>query len=309
MRFALVVSLTVLVAAVTIPGASGDKGKGEDKNVPSPIALPNGWQPEGIAIGKKATFYSGSLATGAVYKGSLTTGKGAILVPAHAGRAAVGLKVDHRGRLFVAGGGTGQAYVYGADGSDVASFALSASGSFINDVVVTRSAAWFTDSFRQVLYKVAIQPDGTLASTAQTVPLTGDLVVTDGFNVNGIDATENGKTLVIVQSNTGKLFKVSPVTGKTDEIELAGGDAANGDGILLEGKTLYVVQNQLNRIASIKLSPKLDRGEVRRHLTDPGFDIPTTIARFGSRLYAVNARFSTPPSPTTKYSIVAVKTS
>ena len=57
-----------------------------------------------------------------------------------------------------------------------------------------------------------------------------------GFNLNGIDATPNGKTLVVVQSATGKLFSVAPGTGATKEISLGGGKlaveltATDGDG-------------------------------------------------------------------------------
>ena len=78
---------------------------------PETISLPNGWLPEGIDIAPGGAFYSGSRANGAVYAGSLRTGEGDILVPGVEGRVAVG--VDHdRGRLFVAGGGTGDAFVY-----------------------------------------------------------------------------------------------------------------------------------------------------------------------------------------------------
>jgi len=38
----------------------------------------------------------------------------------------------------------------------------------------------------------------TLEVTA--LPLTGDLLYTTEFNVNGIDATRSGRTLVLVQS-------------------------------------------------------------------------------------------------------------
>jgi hypothetical protein len=41
-------------------------------------------------------------------------------------------------------------------------------------------------------------------------------------------------------------------------------------------------------------------------LTNPAFDVPTTAARFGSSLYAVNAKFGTPPTPATPYEIVRV---
>ena len=60
---------------------------------PSRIDLPDGFQPEGIAIAGEQ-FYAGSIPTGAVYSGSLRTGKGAVLVQPQAGRASIGLKVD-----------------------------------------------------------------------------------------------------------------------------------------------------------------------------------------------------------------------
>jgi G:T-mismatch repair DNA endonuclease (very short patch repair protein) len=37
------------------------------------------------------------------------------------------------------------------------------------------------------------------------------------------------------------------------------------------------------------------------HITDSDFDVPTTIDEFGKRLYAVNARFTTPPTADTDY--------
>ena len=128
-----------------------------------------------------------------------------------------------------------------------------------------------------------------------------------GTNVNGIDATPDGKTLVIVQSNVGKLFTVDPDTGFADEIELSGGDAMNGDGILLDGRTLYVVKNFQNRIAVIELERGLAAGTVLTHITNPAFDIPTTIDELGNKLWAVNARFTTPPTPSTTYTIVQVE--
>ena len=78
----------------------------------------------------------------------------------------------------------------------------------MNDVVVTKRAAWFTDSNRAALYRVALSKNGVPAQSAQVVPLTGDFQLVAGFNLNGIDATPDGKTLVVVQSATGKLFRV-----------------------------------------------------------------------------------------------------
>ena len=279
---------------------------------PDVIPLPTGFQPEGIAIGKGPTFFVGSIPTGAVFRGNLRTGAGGILVAGQPGREAIGLEADRRGRVFVAGGDTGGAWVYdGRTGDELAAYHL-ATGSeptFINDVVVTRDAAWFTDSFRAVLYRVPVGARSLGdASSVRTLPLTGDFVLQDGFNANGIEVTPDGSRLVIVQSNTGTLFTVDPETGVTDAIELSGGDAAFGDGLLLDGATLYVVQNQLNQIAVVELAADGSSGTVVDHLTDPDLDIPTTVGRFGSALYAVNSRFGIPNPETAEYSVVRVET-
>jgi hypothetical protein len=270
------------------------------------IALPNGHMPEGIEVAGH-TFYAGSRRDGSVYAGDTRTGEGNTLVPGVAGRVATGLKFDH-GRLFVSGAGTGNAYVYDAKtGAELASYAFATAPTFINDVVVTRDAAWFTDSQKPVLYRVPLGPGGEPGTSFTTVPLTGDYVHQPGFNVNGIDARPNGETLVIVQSATGKLFTVT-TGGVTDEIELAdGATAMNGDGILLDGRILWVVQNQLNRVATFKLSARFDSGRLLKLTTHPRFDIPTTVAERGKYLFLVNARFSTPPMLDTPYWITRVE--
>jgi sugar lactone lactonase YvrE len=278
---------------------------GAQNPLPSRIDLPDGFQPEGIAIAG-GQFYVGSIPTGAVYRESLRTGQGAVLVPAASGRAATGMKVD-RGRLWVAGATTGNGYVYDArSGALIRSYAFSSDGSFINDVVVTKKAAWFTDSMKPALYRVPLSANGRPGATFATVNLGGDYDHETGFNVNGIDATPNGKTLVFVQSNSGKLY-ASGANGMARAITLAGGESVPmGDGILLDGKTLYVVQNRLNVIAKISLAPNLRSGRVVQRISNPQFDVPTTIAEHGNRLYAVNARFSTPGTPTTDYWITRV---
>lgn len=296
----LVLALAALTAVLTSLA-------GAQSAFPTKIDLPDGFQPEGITTSGEQ-FYVGSIPTGAVYRGSLRTGQGAILVQPQTGRAAIGMKFD-RGRLFVAGGNTGNAFVYSArSGVLIRTYALSTGGSFINDVVVTKKAAWFTDSLKPVLYRVPLGPAGRpgAASAFSTVNLTPPYMQGPGFNVNGIDATPNGKTLVIVQSSSGKLFAVNAMGG-TREIALAGNESVpNGDGILLDGKTLYVVQNRLNVIAKIALAPSLRSGRVLTRISSPDFDVPTTVAELGSRLYAVNARFGTTPTPTTEYSVVQV---
>ncbi len=277
---------------------------------PSTIPLPDGFQPEGIALGRGSTFYTGSLANGAIFKGDLRTGSGTVLMTPPVGRVSVGMKLDKRSDLlFVAGGPTGQAFVYdGATGADVAQLTLTTVASFINDVIVTRDAAYFTDSVSPMLYKLPLLPGGRPEPSGLTsLPLTGDFqTVMGGFNANGIAATPDGKTLIVVNSALGTLYTVDPSTGVATAIDLGGDSVLNGDGILLEGRTLYVVQNMSNQIAVIRLAPDLSSGRVAQVITSSAFDVPTTIARFAGALYAVNARFSTPPTDTTPYDVVRV---
>lgn len=305
LRVAELLGTIVIVLLGTVGPAAPDPVR----PFPKTIALPDGFGPEGIAVGAGGSFYAGSLGTGAVYRGDLRTGGGSVLIPGRPGAGAAGLEVDQRGRVFVAGAFTGQAFVYHAStASLLATYELGSPGAdFINDVVVTADGAYFTDSFRPVIHRVPVAPGGQLGA-AHTIPFSGDISYVAGqFNVNGIGATPDGKTLVIVQTNTGKLFTLDPSTGVTDEIELVGGDVAGGDGLLLDGKTLYVVQNFAELIARVDLAPDLSGGAVSVRVGDPDLDIPTTIAEFGDRLYAVNARFTTPQTPGTKYWVTQLR--
>jgi sugar lactone lactonase YvrE len=300
MKRAVLLAMTCLGIAVGAAHASGRQA------FPARIDLPDAFQPEGIAIARQQ-FYVGSIPTGSVYRGNLRNGRGAVLVNT-TGRAAIGIDVD-RGRIFVAGGPIGKAFVYDArTGRDIATFTLTGGSTFVNDVVGTRQAAWFTDSSNPVLYRVPVSRNGRpgAQSGVRAVQLRGDYRHQAGFNANGIDATPNGQTLVIVQSNTGKLFTVT-TAGVTREIDLGGGSVPNGDGILLDGRTLYVVQNRNNRIAVISLRADLRSGRIVRTITSPDFDVPTTIDALGRRLYAVNARFATAPTPNTDYWVTQVR--
>ena len=278
---------------------------------PSEIPLPLGFQPEGIAVGQGTDFFAGSLSNGAIYKGDLRTGAGDVLVEGTAGDVAVGLGYDERTNyLYVAGGPTGMAWIYDAGtGAEIAEITLTDPGTFVNDVVVTRDAAFFTDSFRPYLYRVELDKGGEVPANPEVteIALAGEFVFTAGqFNANGIEATQNGKWLIVVNSFSGTLYRVNPATGEATTIDLGGETLVNGDGILLQGKTLYVVQNENNQIAVIRLSNDWLSGAIKSTITNSAFDVPTTVAMFGSSLYAVNARFGTEPAAETEYSIVRV---
>jgi hypothetical protein len=294
---------------------------------PKILPLPNGFQPEGIAIGTGTEFFVGSFSLGAVYRGDLRTGQGEVLVPPDPGtRQVVGLSYDPRSdQLFAAGGFLGTATVFdGSTGATKATYALSTPCgavpcTMVNDAVVTRDAVYFTDLFRPVIYRLPLGAGGELLDEAVPVelPLTGDFVfdpVCPIFpypaNANGIDATPDGKHLVIVNLCTGQLYRVDPTSGHASWIDLGGDALPYGDGILLDGHELFVVQNFFNQIAVVELAPDLARGVVARVITDPNLRIPSTIAEFGSALYAVNARFDvadpTVPNPTVEFEVVRV---
>jgi hypothetical protein len=288
----LVVAATVLAA----PLAAGSR-------FPERIALPNGFRPEGIAI-KGTTFYVGSIPTGAIYRGDLRTGQGAIFIPGAAGRAAIGLELDD-GRLFVAGGPTGSGFVYSMKtGALIASQRFTTETSFVNDVAEARGGAYFTDSTRPFIYRLSLRHG---SPTFEAIPLSGEYVhlAAPAFNLNGIVEARDGRKLIAVQSGDqtavpSKLFTIEPRSGETREIRLDQ-PITNGDGLLLDGRTLYVVQNRDNEVAVVKLDRRLTSGTVVAHITDPDFDVPTTIDDLGDRLYAVNARFTTPPTADTPY--------
>ncbi len=274
---------------------------------PQTIALPNGWRPEGIVVGRGTTIYSGSLATGAIYQADLRTGQGSVLVGPQQGRVAVGLDFDARTNyLYVAGGPTGAAYVYdAASGATIGAFQLTTEAStFINDAIVTRQAVYFTDSFNPLLYRIVLLPGGALSSTVETIPLGGDFQFVAGqFNANGIEATPDGSGLIVVNSSLGTLYLVDPLTGLATFIDIGDMTVAGGDGILLTGQTLYIVQGLANQVAVIDMDSDFTSGTITGIVTDSRFDIPTTIDAFSGALYAVNARFTTPPTPETSYTI------
>jgi hypothetical protein len=296
--------IILLLSALLLLGASAALAQSA---FPNKIALPNAFAPEGIEIGNGNTFYVGSVGTGAVYVGDLRTGAGRILVEGAPNvRSATGLELEGD-RLWVSGARFGNALLYNAKTGALIKEIQLATGpgaTFINDAVVTKDAVYFTDSQRPVIYRVDLSGIAGPGAVT-TIPLGGDYQHVPGqFNLNGIVATANGKTLIAVQSFARKLFTIDPTTGVATLIDLGGYDLSNADGLLLQGRTLYVVQNRDNKVAVFELSPDLSTATFVRALTDPALDVPTTIDRAGSRLYVVNARFGTTTPTDQAYHVI-----
>jgi sugar lactone lactonase YvrE len=303
--FTVPVALALSIAAAVAPAAVAAPP------FPDRIDLPNGWAPEGITAGPGTTVFVGSLATGAIWQGDVRTGDGSVFVQPDVEHpfVAVGTEYDAAtDRLWVAGGPTGQVRVYDGSSGELLETYTFSPAVFLNDLVVTDDAVYVTDSGIQQLDVIPLGPGGELPDPddVETLPLSGDIEFQQGFNTNGIEEARGW--LIVVQTNTGQLFRVDPATGEATEIDLGGESVTNGDGLLVHGSTLYVVRNQLNLVAAFKLGPGLESATFLGNITSAGLAVPTTVARVAGSLYAVNARFGTPVTPGTEYWITRLPT-
>lgn len=296
--------IAATVAAVAALVAAGSAAQAD--HAAYTLTLPGATSTEGIASGEGSTFYASDLFGGDIFRGDIRTGRVEKFIDNPPGRNALGLRTDLAHRLlFAAGGFDGRGYVYDLDsGATLAQYQFSTAPSVINDVAVTPTGAWFTNSSQPELYFVPIVNGRPGAFS--TLHLSGPAgEVTPGFNNNGIQATPDGSTLVVAHTNQGALNLVDPMTGASRAVQ--GVSVPNVDGILLEGRTLYAVQNFSNQIAEVQLSGDLGSGSVRKVVTSSLFEVPTTVARFGDQLATVNAKFDTGFPPTaTSYDVVVV---
>lgn len=286
-----------VVVAVALPVGTATAAPRVDDT----IDLPAGFAGEGVTVGRGTTFYAGSLADGRIARGDLRQRTAEVWVSDPVIAPAVGMKADVRhGVLWVAGGPTGEAAVYDLATASGIALTLTTSPSFVNDVVATPDAAYFTNSRAPELYRVPVSRRG-VPGTPETIPLTGPAgEFVPGFNLNGIAATPDGGTLIVVNSAKGELYTVDPVTGDSASVDLGVGSVPTGDGLLLSGRTLYVLQNGTvpgvpNQIAVIRLARDLSSGRIVDTLTSPLFETATTLAKRGNVLVAVNAQFAGSP--------------
>ena len=217
------------------------------------IVLPGATGTEGVARLNGSTFFAGDLLTGDVFRGRINEGTAAKFIDAPDGRFAAGMKADNSDDLlFVAGGPTGQGYVYDTrTGAPVSSYQFQTppTPTFINDVALTKDGAWFTDSAQALLYFVPVV-DGVPSSSFTTLTLSGPAGDLSGdFNNNGIQAVMGGAMLIVAHSGNGVLNLVDAATGASTTIE--GVSVPNVDGILVKGgRELFAVQNATTRSAS-----------------------------------------------------------
>lgn len=283
---------------------------------PDEIGLPDGFFPEGIDIGRGSTFFVGSLADGSIFKGDLATGEGRVLVAPTGPFSTVGIEVDQRNRIWVAGGPTGTGRVYDGDtGQLLAAFEFTEPfSSFVNDVVVTSKAAYFTDSgtannpnpgaFQFAgeprLFVVPIGAAGEVGDDFDEVAVDAPDIAFP--NLNGIETLPGGKRLVVAHTAGGLLFEVDPKTGGAGVIDIGVG-LIGADGLVRNGNIVYVVENAAARISAVKVAADGSSGVVDAVYPVTGAETPTTAGIFGKTLYAVDARFGSMAGP---YSVFRV---
>ena len=260
--------------------------------------------PEGVTLDEgNNTFYVGSTTDGTIFEGNVDTGEVSVFAEG-AQPTAIGMSVNED-RLVVAGGDSGNVYVYDTGTGELLSTLSTpeAESTFINDVAFTPSGdAYITDSMRPVIFRVPAEagtgdPEtggaGEMGGIEAWLELSGTPIeYQEGFNLNGIASTPDGAYLIVVQSNTGELFRIATETKEVTRIDIGGETLPAGDGILLDGQTLYVARNSAGLIVPVTLSEDYGSGTVLEGFSDPSLIYPTTIAKAGDTLLVVNSQFN-----------------
>lgn len=269
--------------------------------------------PEGIAYQQSTgDFYAGSTTDGSILRGNIARPDAEVWLPgATEGLTGTrGMKVDSAGRLFVSAGPQGRMYVFDtADKKPLAQLSTNIQGSFINDVsIAPDGAAYFTDSRVPNVYKVSADTQGQFSLETWLV-VSPTIVYTQGFNLGGIDISDDGKYMVVAQGNVGDLYRIEIASKAISKIDLGGQSMKDADGLWLDGQTLYVVRNSVAQLATIALSPDMASGTVVSSASDPSFGFPTTLAKANDRLLIVNSQFDKQRSgapPTLPFTVSSV---
>lgn len=249
--------------------------------------------PESIAYDAvTGDFYVSNTEDGTIYQGNARNGPAELSVFLHArtdGRNVVmGLALDERGRLFMAGGASGRAYIYNTENGTLVEVLETppTARTLLNDVIVTEQAAYLTDSFRPTLFRIPLDTESL--EIEPWLDLTATPVrYGEGNNLDGIVADESGRYLVTIQPNTGLLYRIDTETKEVSGIDLEG-NLGTGNGLFLDAQTLYVVNDEGGEIIPVNLSVDFTRGVIGTSFTDASLKFPTALAKAGERLLVVN---------------------
>lgn len=295
--------LVVAAALLTACGGAGSTGSGAKR-----IELPGDRVfPEGVAVNKaNGDFFVGSSEDGTVFRGNVERDDVEVFLPGgRDGRTgATGLKVDPRGRLWIAGRYTGAVFVHDARSGDLLSVLRTppAQRTLINDITFAGDAAFVTDSFRPVLWRA--RTDGSVGELEPWLDLRRTPIPADAdFNLNGISASDDGRYLLTVHFASGRLFRIDTRSKEVLEVDLGGQTLQTGDGLLLDGTTLLAVREQPGAVFPVRLSDDLSRGTVGEPFGQDELDLPTTLAEHRGEILVVNSQFDRGDSPDLPFTV------
>jgi sugar lactone lactonase YvrE len=304
-RRILIAILGILALAAGAAVASADRGHhhggGEAERLFTLSPDPAG-NPEGIAFDRRSRAFFVSITNGgAIYRGTLGSDTVTPFIEGAAGKAAIGLKV-RRGKLYVAGGPTGAITVYDLATRAVVATFQTGTGGFLNDLVVTRRGdVYVTDSFRPTLWHVTAAQVRAGSGTPQALDVSAIPYEAGEFNLNGIVA-KAGRRLVVVDTNSGKLFRITLADRGTSIRaidEIAGATVPGGDGMLLDRGRLVVVQGDPAQLTFLRLRGGARRATFDGTQTSDKLRGPSTVDRANGLYLVVNADFDTSRTPFT----------
>jgi DNA-binding beta-propeller fold protein YncE len=293
-------SAAVGIALVSVAGALAHRG---DEPATTRVFLldpSTHGNPEGVAAHGRV-FFVGATGDGTIYRGTIDDPIVREFIPGATGKSAIGIELD-RSKLYVAGGSTGQIVVYDLATKQVVASFDTGSGGFLNDLVVTpKGDVFVTDSFRPMLWHVTAAQVRAGSGTPEGIAVGPEIAYQSGFNLNGIVTRKGGSQLIVVQSNTGFLFRIDLDDDAPNgrEIRRIDAEPLHGDGLLLDGGRLIVVEGSPAALKFVKLRGNATRGEVVETRTDPLLRGPSTVDRARHLYLVVNADFALSRTPFT----------
>ena len=157
-------------------------------------------------------------------------------------------------------------------------------GNFANDVDFDSVGnAYVTNSASPIIYKVT--PKGIA-----TIFATNDNWKKEGFNLNGIVVHPNGY-LIVAQSNTGELYKVS-IKNPKEISKINVEPILGGDGIFLNGKTeLMVISNSTKQVFQLNSTDEWTTSKIFKTAASE-MSFPTTGIVVNKKYYVLNAKLN-----------------
>lgn len=299
------VAAAALTAAAS--GGAGTHASPTTYTLPGPMLFP-----EGMGVDRhNGSFFVGAIGGGAVVRGNVARPAATVFSPAGAdGRtAALGARPDH-GRVYV-GGTAGKIWVYSeSTGKLIARLDTGLPRAVINDFAfLPDGTAFATDTTDPYLWRIT---DGGRRIQKWLSFKGTPFVYVKGLNADGIVTVNGGRTLVIDQLTTGKLFRVDVATKQVSEVmNTAGGGFAltNADGMDIRGHSLYIARNANAQIAVVRLSADARTGNLTSTMRNSRFLFPTAVVAWRNRLLVLNAqldKLGTASKPKLPFTVVAV---